>query len=94
MNKILCLVLGFAWMVSAGIAADTNSTTGDENAATDSGKKNLKKWQRKYDINRDGALDHEENQAMVKALDKNGNGKVDKDEVPNKGAKKAPSASQ
>ena len=52
----------------------------------------LPKYQEKYDLNQDGKLDDSEKAEMLKELDKNGDGKVNRDEVPKK--EKAESAKE
>jgi hypothetical protein len=48
----------------------------------------LKPFEKEFDANHDGKLDETEKAAMVAKYDKNGNGKIDKEELPPKKAKK------
>jgi hypothetical protein len=44
----------------------------------------LKSFEKEFDANHDGKLDEAEKAAMVSKYDKNGNGKIDKEELPPK----------
>ena len=44
----------------------------------------LKPFEKEFDANHDGKLDETEKAAMVSKYDKNGNGKIDKEELPPK----------
>jgi hypothetical protein len=44
----------------------------------------LKPFEKEFDANHDGKLDEAEKAAMVSKYDKNGNGKIDKEELPPK----------
>jgi hypothetical protein len=48
----------------------------------------LKPFEKEFDANHDGKLDQAEKAAMVSKYDKNGNGKIDKEELPPKKQRK------
>lgn len=48
----------------------------------------LKSFEKEFDANHDGRLDETEKSAMVTKYDKNGNGKIDKEELPPKKSRK------
>ena len=48
----------------------------------------LKSFEKEFDANHDGKLDETEKSAMVTKYDKNGNGKIDKEELPPKKSRK------
>jgi len=48
----------------------------------------LKPFEKEFDANHDGKLDETEKAAMVSKYDKNGNGKIDKEELPPKKSRK------
>lgn len=78
------LTLGLLSVVTSAMAQDAASE------ATEKSAPKLKGWQKQYDSDKDGKLSPTEHAAMVTDLDKNGNGKIDKDEIPKKGPKPGP----
>lgn len=84
-NLLLALIL-------AGLAGATASVQAEDAAPANppelSPAHKLKGFEKEFDANHDGKLDETEKAAMVTKYDKNGNGKIDKEELPPKKAKK------
>jgi len=55
-----------------------------QDAATPSAQHKLKGFEKEFDTDHDGKLNDTEKASMIAKYDKNGNGKIDKDELPPK----------
>jgi len=66
---------------SASIHAQDASATSPANAPA---QHKLKGFEKEFDTDHDGKLNDTEKSAMIAKYDKNGNGKIDKDELPPK----------
>ena len=84
-NLLLALILAGLTGVTAAVQAQDGTTT---TAPELSPAHKLKGFEKEFDANHDGKLDETEKAAMVAKYDKNGNGKIDKDELPPKKSKK------
>ena len=84
-NLLLALILaGLAGATASVQAQDGTTPTAPELSPAHK----LKGFEKEFDANHDGQLDETEKAAMVAKYDKNGNGKIDKEELPPKKAKK------
>jgi Ca2+-binding EF-hand superfamily protein len=86
MNKLPRIALVLTALIGAtasGHAQDASSTT----AATPPTQNKLKGFEKEFDADHDGKLNETEKEAMIAKYDKNGNGKIDKDELPPKKSK-------
>ena len=84
-NLLLALILaGLAGATASAQAEDGTTPTAPELAPDHK----LKPCEKEFDANHDGKLDETEKAAMVAKYDKNGNGKIDKEELPPKKPKK------
>ena len=84
-NLLLALILaGLAGATASVQAQDGTTTTAPELSPAHK----LKPFEKEFDANHDGKLDETEKAAMVAKYDKNGNGKIDKEELPPKKSKK------
>ena len=81
-NLLLALILAGLTGVTASVQAQ-DGTTPELSPAH-----KLKGFEKEFDANHDGKLDETEKAAMVAKYDKNGNGKIDKEELPPKKPKK------
>lgn len=84
-NLLLALILAGLTGATASVQAQDGTTT---TAPELSPAHKLKGFEKEFDANHDGKLDETEKAAMVAKYDKNGNGKIDKEELPPKKAKK------
>jgi len=84
-NLLLALILaGLAGATASVQAQDGTTPTTPELSPAHK----LKGFEKEFDANHDGKLDETEKAAMVAKYDKNGNGKIDKEELPPKKPKK------
>lgn len=85
-NKILLALIltGLAGATASVQAQDGTKPTAPELSPAHK----LRGFEKEFDVNHDGKLDETEKAAMVAKYDKNGNGKIDKEELPPKKAKK------
>jgi len=84
-NLLLALILAGLAGATASVQAQDGTTT---TAPEPSPAHKLKGFEKEFDANHDGKLDETEKAAMVAKYDKNGNGKIDKEELPPKKSKK------
>ena len=84
-NLLLALILAGLTGATASVQAQdgTTPTTPELSPAH-----KLKGFEKEFDANHDGKLDETEKAAMIAKYDKNGNGKIDKEELPPKKPKK------
>jgi len=85
-NLILALILAGLAGATASVQAEDGTTP---TAPELSPAHKLKPFEKDFDANHDGKLDETEKAAMVAKYDKNGNGKIDKEELPPKKSKKS-----
>jgi len=75
-------------LILAGLAGVTASVQAQDAATANqpelSPAHKLKLFEKEFDANHDGKLDQTEKTAMISKYDKNGNGKIDKEELPPK----------
>ena len=75
-------------IILAGLTGVTASVQAQDAAPANSPELSpahkLKPFEKEFDANHDGKLDEAEKAAMVSKYDKNGNGKIDKEELPPK----------
>ena len=84
-NLLLALILAGLAGATASVQAEDGTTP---TAPELSPAHKLKGFEKEFDADHDGKLDETEKAAMVAKYDKNGNGKIDKEELPPKKAKK------
>jgi Ca2+-binding EF-hand superfamily protein len=83
MNKLPQIALVLTALVGATAsvyAQDASGTT----PSTPPAQHKLKGFEKEFDADHDGKLNDTEKAAMIAKYDKNGNGKIDKDELPPK----------
>jgi hypothetical protein len=89
-NKHLAIILAGLTGVTASVQAQDAAPASQPELSP---AHKLKPFEKEFDANHDGKLDPAEKAAMVSKYDKNGNGKLDREELPPKkphkdGAKK------
>jgi hypothetical protein len=84
-NRHLAIILAGLTGVTASVQAQDAAPA---NPPELSPAHKLKSFEKEFDANHDGKLDESEKAAMVSKYDKNGNGKIDKEELPPKKSRK------
>ena len=84
-NKHLAIILAGLTGVTASVQAQDAAPASQPELSP---AHKLKPFEKEFDANHDGKLDQAEKAAMVSKYDKNGNGKIDKEELPPKKQRK------
>ena len=87
MNKKHLLALILTACIGATASVHAQDTSGTAPTTTPAEPK-LKGFEKEFDTDHDGKLSETEKAAMIAKYDKNGNGKIDQDELPPKKSKK------
>ena len=83
MNKLIqigLILTAYIGTIASVHAQDASGTT----PSTPPAQHKLKGFEQEFDADHDGKLNDTEKAAMIAKYDKNGNGKIDKDELPPK----------
>ncbi|NBR72628.1 MAG: EF-hand domain-containing protein [Proteobacteria bacterium] len=83
MNKLTPIVLILTACIGATVSVHAQDASGTV-ASTPPTQYKLKGFEKEFDADHDGKLNDTEKAAMIAKYDKNGNGKIDKDELPPK----------
>ena len=83
MNKLTQVALILTACIGATASVHAQDGSGAA-AATPPSQRKLKGFEKEFDADHDGKLNDSEKAAMIAKYDKNGNGKIDKDELPPK----------
>jgi hypothetical protein len=83
MNKLPQIALVLTALIGATASVYAQDASGT-NPSTPPAQHKLKGFEKEFDADHDGKLNDTEKAAMIAKYDKNGNGKIDKDELPSK----------